>query len=345
MTIVFETPGLIDPRAFTIGGLTAKPASHNPIGRFGTGLKYAIAVLVRMGADPVVWIGKDRYQFTKKSIDFRGKSVDIIQMVLQKWSWRKPRTYEMPFTTEYGRDWQPWMVFRELEANTRDENGRTIHLQTTASYIDGETGKTLILVAHSDFEAAYEQRDTVFLPPDLVALQEDSQLQQFPGESKYLYWRGMRVLELGKPSRYTWNILRDMDLTEDRTLRHEFLARTYLAEWVARLKDEDTIREFLTVSEKWWESAMDFTWASSISSQFRMVARARPEGMLRSAASWADTHEPQALPENELKTPWKIKQEYVVDCDDRRVFQRPDSIPDAEWYNLACKTVEIINKS
>ena len=37
--IVHRTPGLLDPQAITVMGLSAKPNSTSPIGQFGTGLK------------------------------------------------------------------------------------------------------------------------------------------------------------------------------------------------------------------------------------------------------------------------------------------------------------------
>ncbi len=339
MTVVFDTPGLIDLRSFTIGGLTAKPGTDNPIGRFGTGLKYAIAALVRLGADPVVWIGQDKYTFEKHGIEYRGKDVDVIRMKTEKWSWKGRFRYtEMPFTTEYGRHWEPWMFYRELEANTRDEQG-----MTGAELTSPGPTRTMIVVDHPDFDAAYEQRDTVFLPSSRRPIAEDSRLQQFEGESKYLYWRGMRVLELGKPSLYTWNFLMDMDLTEDRTIRSEFLARTYLAEWLTRQKNPDLILQMLTASEEVWESSMDFTWASQVTNEFRAIARSRPEGMLRSAVSWSDRHEPQAVPEDTLLLPWKIRENFVVDRNGDRIFQRPETMGDQGWYKMTLEMLEKMN--
>ncbi len=340
MTIAFRTPTLIDPRAFTIGGLTAKPNSANPIGRFGTGLKYAIASLVRMDASPTVWIGKDKYEFLKRPIEFRGKPVELIDMHLTKWSWRKARVYEMPFTTEYGAHWKPWMIYRELEANTRDEGGFT-----SQEYQLPTKDSTVILVNNEDFDRAYEDRDTTFLPKDREPITEDSNLQQFEGPSKYLYWRGMRVLELGKPSIYTWNFTRDMMLTEDRTLSSEWLARTYLAEWLTEHKDEAFIRKMLTVKEEHWESSMDFSYAYHPSIEFRAAVRTVPRNeMLRSASSWADIHEPQELPEDVLHLPWRGKEDFVLDDNGRKLFQRPVGFYSEEWDALVSEMCERLRK-
>jgi hypothetical protein len=43
--------------------MTFDAFKKNPIGYFGTGLKYAISVLCRLGTKPVVWIGQDKYTF------------------------------------------------------------------------------------------------------------------------------------------------------------------------------------------------------------------------------------------------------------------------------------------
>ena len=44
--LIFTNPGIIDPRSISTFGVNAK-ASTNPIGHFGTGLKYAIATILR----------------------------------------------------------------------------------------------------------------------------------------------------------------------------------------------------------------------------------------------------------------------------------------------------------
>lgn len=78
--VVFETPGLMDIRAFTIMGLNVKPTTKNPIGYFGTGLKYAIAVLVRNGLRVRMYIGQTEYEFYLKTSKFRDQDFDFIML-------------------------------------------------------------------------------------------------------------------------------------------------------------------------------------------------------------------------------------------------------------------------
>ena len=155
--VVFETPTLLDVRALTIMGAHAKPNSTNPIGYFGTGLKYAIAVLVRMGCEPVIWIGRDRFSFSRLQSKFRGSEIETVRMRVLRVGRTRAQHYELPFTTRYGAKWEPWMAFRELESNTRDERGTTSVVELEDRELDlhdvgwGTEDRTRILVSHPDF--------------------------------------------------------------------------------------------------------------------------------------------------------------------------------------------------
>ena len=56
-TIIFENPGEIDPVAIITFGINVKESDH-PIGFFGTGLKYALAILLREGQPITIQSGE-----------------------------------------------------------------------------------------------------------------------------------------------------------------------------------------------------------------------------------------------------------------------------------------------
>ena len=134
--IIHEPLGLIDLRAFTTFGINAKPNTNSPIGYFGPGLKYAIAVLVREGLKVTVWIGTEPHEFYCEPSNFRGKDFSLIRMRRQRGVTRKWMATDLPFTTELGKNWKLWMALRELHSNTLDENGLTIR-----GKLSGEIGK------------------------------------------------------------------------------------------------------------------------------------------------------------------------------------------------------------
>ena len=63
--IIFENDGLIDKRSITTFGISSKENS-SAIGYFGTGLKYAIAILLRENINITIYIGNERLEFTKE---------------------------------------------------------------------------------------------------------------------------------------------------------------------------------------------------------------------------------------------------------------------------------------
>lgn len=152
-TINFTTPTLIDPRAWSVMGLHAKD-SDTPIGYFGTGLKYAIAVLLRNDHSIVIHVGTDVYRFTLARSTFRGADYDQCQVSLND----QPPT-DLPFTTNLGRNWQLWQAYRELHANTLDERG-TIDDAPTPK-IDHQS--TVIRVTGHGISRCYAERSTIFL--------------------------------------------------------------------------------------------------------------------------------------------------------------------------------------
>jgi hypothetical protein len=115
--IQFVSPVIINPLSWSLVGVSAKPNSLNPICKYGTGLKYAIAICVRKGW-PIKVVTKNNhtlkeYVFSSAKEDFRGNEHDIVTCNGEK----------LPFTTHYGSHWENWTVIRELYSNAIDEDG------------------------------------------------------------------------------------------------------------------------------------------------------------------------------------------------------------------------------
>lgn len=287
MSIVHVTPGLLDIRGFTILGLHAKPNSNAPIGKFGSGLKYAVATLLRLDCQVQVFIGGVEYEFYTKTADFRGVGYKQLMMkkrkgLLARWSYE-----ELPFTTEFGKFWKPWQAYRELESNTRDEGGETFFDVVVPPRDWSKSDNTVIVVTGKAYEEAYLDRDKVFLPEALTKREGDENVQVFNEPSKHLYWRGIRIYDLDKPTIYTYNILSDLEITEDRTLKYMFQAHQAIAAFVAKSKDERFINAVVSAKDENFEAKLDFDYAyTSPSAQFNEVIRKkRLRGSYVSSAS------------------------------------------------------------
>jgi hypothetical protein len=233
-TLIFHNPGEIDIRGACIAGLSAKE-SKSPIGYFGTGLKYAIASILRWGGEISIYSGNSKYTFEAVDLTFRGQDFKQITM----------NGDALGFTTEYGKDWKPWQVFRELYANARDEGG-DVQLRQDVSSMSAE-GKTHILVRNvPDLIETYYNRDEIILPVGKVWAHESDKVQFTDARSSGLYYRGVRVHE--QACLFTWNFLNQLTLTEDRSLSsvmeasHEF--DVFIKE---RLPDVEVIMTLLTL--------------------------------------------------------------------------------------------------
>lgn len=348
--VVFTTPGLIDIRAFTTFGVNAKPNTANPIGYFGTGLKYAVAVLVRLGCQPRVMIGRDVYTFYVKETKFRDKDIRLIRMKRQKWSLLRATHHDLPFTTELGKNWKVWQAFRELESNTRDENGATC-LEDDGATVEPQPDVTKIIVANEEFVQAYFDRDTVFLPGALTKREATDRVQIFERPSKAIYYRGLRVADLEKPTLHTYNFLSPVDLTEDRTIKYQFSVRAELARHVVTSHDPKFIEQVLVCDDDKWEHGLEFDYQSEVpSDEFREVmarrSNAAPRSALRYYGGWASKSEPAVKSTFErYPRPWRADGDYIRDATGRKLFEISHELDDDVWREqVVVDAVDLINK-
>lgn len=243
--IVFQNKGLIDLRTITTFGVCVKPETENPIGYFGTGLKYAIAVLLREGLKVALWRGTTRCKFTVKKQKIRGQEFHMVQM----------NGKDLPFTTELGKNWELWMAYRELAANAMDEPETLIAHEGMR---DSGVGRTTFVVEGHMMEAIHNDRHEIFLMSEPRYKFDSVELHDGMGVGKYLYYRGIRVLELPKQAMYNYNILTKVKLTEDRTLPTIYSAYRAVAEAIVACDHAGLIRMMLEANSNYWESQIDY---------------------------------------------------------------------------------------
>lgn len=285
-SVVFETPGLIPLESFTAFGVNAKPSSTNPFGYFGTGLKYAIAVLLREGQQIELWRGLTKYTFYVKQEDFRGREFGFVRMKKQQFSLREKlfghAIYtKLPFTTELGKNWQLWQAFRELETNTRDENGRTYTLEGYDGADFGVEGRTWIVVSGARFIDEYHDRHRNFLP-DSKVVREDDAIQVIDRLSKHVYYRGVRIMDLKEEAEFTYNFLKHVSLTEDRTAMHPFVLEMEIAQHIADSEDNVFVQRAMHTPR--YERRLSFSYVSAPSRTWAAVSETSPNPTARDVA-------------------------------------------------------------
>ncbi|WP_299830720.1 hypothetical protein [uncultured Roseobacter sp.] len=222
--IVFKNQGIIDIRALKTFGLSSK-ANQDKIGRFGTGLKYATAVIMRHGGEVSITAGDQKYTVGRLEEEFRGDPITSLTLDGQP----------LPFTTELGKDWEVWMAFRELYSNALDEGG---DVSRSDEPIEACGDETIISVDLAAFEAIYFSMEEHFIGRDEVPVWKSDSIEVFEGRSLFVFYRGIAIMKLKKPAAHRYNLLGYVDLTEDRTAKYDWIVHSRIAEALAKTDDE-----------------------------------------------------------------------------------------------------------
>lgn len=251
--ITFTTPTQLDLNMLRFMGVSVKE-TESPIGFFGTGLKYAIAVLLRTGHQIEIYIDGIRYGFSVSSKQFRGEEHKIILLHFPD------RVEELPFTLNYGRTWEVWMAYRELVSNTYDEKGEVGQGPIPTDL----TGKTVITVTGEEIEQVSQDHFKYFLSPDKIGDLSPTISIHRNKTSQGIFYRGVRVATLNS-ARFAYSISGTQSLTEDRTLSSIYSVLAEIGQSVVRkCQEPETIRAMVQVSsrqEQSFEAGLDFDWS------------------------------------------------------------------------------------
>lgn len=253
-SVVFENTGIIDPRAIWTFGVNVKE-SDNPVGYFGTGLKYALAVLLRCDCAVTIYAGSNVHRFSLIPVEIRGKTFSMVAMDGK----------ELGFTTELGKNWEPWMAYRELYCNAKDEDGTT-YLLADEECIPDREGCTQIAVEGDAIVIAHTMRRTFLLEDRTPRFVIPGSIEVYDGVSEYLFYRGIRAgaVPEGKRSKFTYNITAQTQLTEDRTIDNPYAATMEIERAIANSDDAAFIHDCVTEkAEDMMESRLEYIFVHS----------------------------------------------------------------------------------
>jgi len=269
--IVFQNGDLLDLDMLRVMGVSVKSTS-TPIGYFGTGLKYACAVLLREGCSVEIYLGSELHQLGVEEGALRGEPQKFVTLDGER----------LPFVLNYGRDWTPEQAFRELWSNTHDEPDPAVFACDDDQGVQPIwiEGHTTVAVRGDAIERAWNARESIVLTSEPRLALSGAELRD--GESKYVFYQGMRAGELRRPSLFTWNLTSWQKLTEDRTLAYSWTTSQTCAEAWIGCEDPEIVEKILTASESYMEGDVDYAGVSGeISQTFAETAeRLRSENRL-----------------------------------------------------------------
>lgn len=233
MTVHFANRGQLDLAVLRTMGVSVKE-TDSPIGFFGTGLKFAVATLLRTGHRVSIWVGGEERVLSARPQEIRGQTFQMVCLGDEV----------LAYTTDLGKNWEVWQAYRELASNARDEPDCLI----TDAPVDPRSHDTCISVEGEAIAAAHRDRATIFCEGRVVcAVPGLAEVRE--GRSRHVYYRGVRVHTLQQPAQYTYNLLRAVDLTEDRTMKYPFQSNTILGELVARHVEDREVLDAVIMSQ------------------------------------------------------------------------------------------------
>lgn len=253
MTVYFCNREPIDLDAIAVMGVSVKVAD-NPIGYFGTGLKFSIATLLRTGHKVALVRSGERILFTAEAATIRGEELQRVRM----------GDALLGFTTQLGRNWEPWQAYRELHCNCTDEGG-----VISDEIPDGEWG-TVFEVDGDALELAHRNKRKIFLSG--TALSSTDECEIHSGETHDAFYRGVKAHRHQAHAMFTYNITEAMELTEDRTVKYSWYVAGYAADAIARCDDESVIETALMAQRGTFENNLDYSNAGKPSLAFMDVA-------------------------------------------------------------------------
>lgn len=250
MSVYFANDGCIDLDVIRIMGVSIKEGD-NPIGYFGTGLKFAISTLLRTGHKVTLLRGIETYEFSVRKREIRGQNVDQVFM----------NEEALPFTTQLGKNWQVWMAYRELHSNTLDEGGEVSDKSLT--------GDTVIIVDGAEFQHSYDVRATIFIQsPPIV---ENAKISVHHGVSGEVFYRGVRAGRMPNGAKFAYNIKTPMKLSEDRMFASQWDVEWKLQTLIPEVANHEVAVAVLEDTDG-FDAALDFTYCSEPSAAFIEVA-------------------------------------------------------------------------
>lgn len=239
MTIYFCNAEPIDLNAIAIMGVSVKTGS-NPIGFFGTGLKFSIATLLRTGHEVTLIRSGNRIPFAVDHEIIRGESFDRVRMGDER----------LGFTTKLGRTWEAWQAYRELACNCMDEQGSINDFAPEVEY------GTVFAIEGEGIEQCHRNRNEIFLASKPMSATTECEIHH--GSNQHAFYRSVRAHKHGKHPLFTYNVTAPLDLTEDRTIKQPYMLEHYAECAVAASSNEELIQAALMAPDGTFENGFDY---------------------------------------------------------------------------------------
>lgn len=243
----------IEPNAFKLLGACTKRGDTSKIGYFGSGLKYAIAVMMREGVEMRIFSGMREVVLGTISENFRDNVFHIITIDGEKTS----------LTTSMGVDWKLWQAIREIYCNALDEEDCDIKRGECEAV--GEEGCTIFYIPIVDgLQDIINKWDKYFAyNRETLVYNKIGSVYETVDDTATIYRRGIRCYDTKEKSLYDYELPK-ISINESRVISMTWDISTNLHKIWSQLATRDMIaslcKHFKKIGEKtkYLEDRMDW---------------------------------------------------------------------------------------
>ena len=233
--LTIKTPTIIDLREIFTLGLTSKRGSDK-IGHKGSGLKFTLALLHRLGSKLEIWTPGAHWESITKSEEVRGITHDFIYLT-------DGAGNDIPahIAMLAGADtWtEPWYALREILQNVIDEGGTHAVTEDPSVTLEGDSFTIMQVRLTEPLLQAMDRKDEWFQPRHAEIIYEH--------QHKGFYYHGFCVYS--QPEwRYAYDVTTILErdkLSEDRQLRNADMDTIFTAILKGCAELPDCFYEFL----------------------------------------------------------------------------------------------------
>lgn len=257
-----SSKGVIEENAFRLIGASTKREDDSKIGFFGSGLKYAIAFLMRQEIELKIFAGEQEIKLTTEDTLLRDTSFKVILV----------NGVETSLTTELGAKWGYWGSLRELVCNAIDEGEEKIEVVDDAIAVEDYT--SFYIKVNDDIRKILndwglyfsEARNDLKYAFDRVAELEDFLQDEVKfknrlyngGKGLVIYRKGIQCyLDTETKSLFHY----DMDfaeINESRVLDSMHVFKYQLVKYLKQYASQELVKNILKNMQGHWEGTLDW---------------------------------------------------------------------------------------
>jgi len=244
-----QNSGELDVRLISLMGGSTKTGNTTKIGKFGTGLKYSIAWLIRNRIEFHIFVGSREVSMTVKEETIQDTLFEVIYIDGERSS----------ITSNMGVDWEGWMVCREIWCNALDAGNGTHNLCVDTMTPDEGT-TTFYIENVGQIRETVDNWDNYFMGAIEPIYKCDSFAIYPPGKTLCVYKNGVLIKrEKDLRGLYSYDI-KHAAINELREYKGYLPADVFHA---VRSLPKELVMEFLSkVKPDHYEHDMDFEWSS-----------------------------------------------------------------------------------